>query len=1159
MGASARGRRKSWGYNLREEQHLKHGKLALLCGALCLSFGAAASASLYQKSNHQEVEAADSATLTSYYGSSFDWTAKGETLKTALFNKISSGTTVIGYSGLWTAYKTTDLDSDGKIWDIYSNYHYTPGTGQCGTYSVEGDCYNREHLIPQSVFSKSSPMVCDIHHIYPTDGKVNGMRSNYPHGYVASATYTSGNGSKLGTGDSTYGYTSTVFEPIDAYKGDVARAYFYFVTRYQGNISGYSYDSFAQNSYPSLATWAIKTYLKWAYDDPVSEKEINRNDRASTIQGNRNPYVDHPEAAARVWDPENTYGFFNTYGSASTVPTISVPSALSIDVGATGSAQASLSNMTGTVSYSSSATGVATVDSSGTVTGVSAGEATITASITYEGTTYTDTCTVTVSAVVPKITVGQSTLALTVGGSAGEVSFATANFDGTVSVTAVSGTPSTATVATNASSVTITPVAEGTSAVTLTASCGSQTAAATINVTVSAAVSSVTLSPASDGMPTGGYAAGTGSFTIASYSWTLSNFYATAATASGKLQVKASGYILNSAAFPNSVSSIVVTTTSTGSAPTITYGSTSSLGSTATSDSGSPCTYTLGSGATFIKILNGSSYSQWSSIQINFSTAAPKTLSSIAVATNPTKTSYTVGDTLDTTGIKVNGAYSDGSTADVTSSCTYSPTALSTVGTTTITVTCGSATTTFTVTVAAAATLQSIAVTTNPTKTSYYVGDAFDSTGLVVTGSYDNGSTSSISSGYTLSTPDMSSAGTKTITVTYQTFADTFDISVVAATATGIAVGTNPTTTSYSVGGTFDPTGLVINLVYDSGSTEATTSYSLSSPDMSTAGTKTITVTYTPNTSFTTTLDITVSDVPSAYTLVTDASSLVLGSNVIIAVAASDSKLAMSTTQDSSDRDDVAGITKDTNAGTATVTSASVCEFVLMKGLNDSSYSFYDPSANNGFIAASGSDTKTCLTEGALSAESTWSISVTSAGVATIKASSGTANILSYNSSSTFFRAYSSVQSGIAIYQRAATSSTIASEAKGWSRSYYATLTSLCTSTQQAASTPSSDLVAAWTTESGLFSSLTSSAENTLKGTTSSDSDVVAAKALYSFILNKYGTTSLSNFLAMTLSSNNSKSVEDGSDGEWAALTVALIASLALAGAVTIRKRKRPA
>ena len=228
----------------------------------------------------------------------------GAELKTALYN-IIKGHTVISYDALINAYKTTDQRVDGKIWDMYSNCSYTIGTKQCGTYKVECDCYNREHSFPQSWFAKSSPMVSDLFHIYPTDGKVNGMRSNYPFGTVASPTYISGNGSKLGP-CSFPGYSGTVFEPIDEYKGDFARTYYYMATRYENLIASWKSNGNADavlngTQYPCYDQWFINLLAVWNAADPVSEKEINRNNAAFAIQNNRNPYIDHPEYANLVW------------------------------------------------------------------------------------------------------------------------------------------------------------------------------------------------------------------------------------------------------------------------------------------------------------------------------------------------------------------------------------------------------------------------------------------------------------------------------------------------------------------------------------------------------------------------------------------------------------------------------------------------------------------------------------------------------------------------------------------------------------------------------------------------------------------------------------------------------------------------------------------
>lgn len=242
--------------------------------------------------------------LTSYY-SAADGKC-GATLKTALFNIITSHTN-IGYDGLWTAYQTTDKRSDGKLYDIYSNTtnYVIGGSAQGANYSKEGESYNREHIIPQSVFNEKSPMKADAHFVYPADGYINNMRSNYPFGTVGTVTTTSNNGySKLGSAASSLGYSGTVFEPNNEYKGDIARAILYFVTCYESELTSSewkTFDMFDKTSYPSLTTWATTLLLAWSAADPVSQKEIDRNDAVDALQGNRNPFVDYPGLEEYIW------------------------------------------------------------------------------------------------------------------------------------------------------------------------------------------------------------------------------------------------------------------------------------------------------------------------------------------------------------------------------------------------------------------------------------------------------------------------------------------------------------------------------------------------------------------------------------------------------------------------------------------------------------------------------------------------------------------------------------------------------------------------------------------------------------------------------------------------------------------------------------------
>ncbi|MDE5800249.1 MAG: endonuclease [Paramuribaculum sp.] len=253
----------------------------------------------------------------------------GQALLEALCSTISSHTTV-SYSGLWELYKTSDIDENGLIWDMYSTKRWNPGKEQCGNYSSIGDCYNREHSFPKSWFSDASPMVSDAFHIYPTDGKVNGQRGNNPFGECANGSYVASSGGvkALGRlGSSTFsGYTGTVFEPDDMYKGDFARSYFYMAACYNNKIASWSSPMLAGNSYPAFTTWAVNLLLKWTRMDEVSAKELNRQEVVYGKQNNRNPFIDYPELAEYIWG--NKVG--TPWHATNTVtPELSQPSDLS--------------------------------------------------------------------------------------------------------------------------------------------------------------------------------------------------------------------------------------------------------------------------------------------------------------------------------------------------------------------------------------------------------------------------------------------------------------------------------------------------------------------------------------------------------------------------------------------------------------------------------------------------------------------------------------------------------------------------------------------------------------------------------------------------------------------------------------------------------------
>ncbi len=244
---------------------------------------------------------------TGYYSQTNGLT--GFPLKTKLAEIVTNGHQDRNYN--WTVFATADRDkyyeNDNSVMDVYSEnptgtdpYNYTIVSDQCGNYNQEGVCYNREHSIPKSTFDDAAPMHNDYHHLLATDGYVNGRRGNWPFGEVGTTTWISKNGSKLGT-SKLNGYSGTVFEPINEFKGDFARIYFYFATRYENQIQSFNFDMYDGSKTKVFAEPFLNMLLRWHQQDPVSQKEIDRNNAVYNYQKNRNPYVDHPEYIAQIW------------------------------------------------------------------------------------------------------------------------------------------------------------------------------------------------------------------------------------------------------------------------------------------------------------------------------------------------------------------------------------------------------------------------------------------------------------------------------------------------------------------------------------------------------------------------------------------------------------------------------------------------------------------------------------------------------------------------------------------------------------------------------------------------------------------------------------------------------------------------------------------
>lgn len=235
-----------------------------------------------------------SAAIPAGYYAPLNGKAESE-LKTAIHNLVYNHTLISSYNNLPSYFQKTDVYPDGssRWWDMYSDIPlYAPNfTG-----------LNREHSFPKSWWggSTSTPAYTDLNHLYPSERAANMAKSNYPLGMVATETFNNGI-CKVGypvTGQG--GKAEKVFEPSPQYRGDFARTYFYMVCCYQNLTWKYTY-MVDNNVYPTLTPWAINLLLEWHRADPVSQKEIDRNEQVYRFQNNRNPFIDYPDLAEYLW------------------------------------------------------------------------------------------------------------------------------------------------------------------------------------------------------------------------------------------------------------------------------------------------------------------------------------------------------------------------------------------------------------------------------------------------------------------------------------------------------------------------------------------------------------------------------------------------------------------------------------------------------------------------------------------------------------------------------------------------------------------------------------------------------------------------------------------------------------------------------------------
>lgn len=252
------------------------------------------------------------ATIPDNYYSSVNYKSTPTEILNTLHNVISKDRTcpncnthnVIAYGSLENCYPLTDSRPDGKVWDMYSTCTFTFSQANCNQNNV-CDCWNKEHSIPQSWFGKATPMKSDLFHVIPTDARVNNFRGNDPMGETSSTAYIDNSSYALGhLGTSNFpGYSGKVYEPADEYKGDFARIYFYMCARYRDKSLNSSPGSAIFTPQPTdLTSYAVALFMKWHRQDPVSQKEIDRNNAIDiNYQHNRNPFVDYPYLAEYIW------------------------------------------------------------------------------------------------------------------------------------------------------------------------------------------------------------------------------------------------------------------------------------------------------------------------------------------------------------------------------------------------------------------------------------------------------------------------------------------------------------------------------------------------------------------------------------------------------------------------------------------------------------------------------------------------------------------------------------------------------------------------------------------------------------------------------------------------------------------------------------------
>ena len=286
------------------------------------------------------------------YYASINPSLSGPALAAQLTTLISNHTSLT-YAGLWAALATTDAGPGhggdcpaATVSDIYSAKCWTPVTEKCGNYKKEGDCWNREHSWPKSWWGGSTlPAYTDLYHLYPSDGYDNNKRANFALGNVDTSVapkWNTTNGSLLGSCVPSTGpaaaaipgsdvVPATCWAPNPVMKGELARTYLYMSVAYASTFTCCDTDATEADG-ATMKPWLLATILDWHDEYPVTPTEAARMEVVFGLQGNRNPFIDFPEWADRVFLPPQSH----SAGAGAVTPPLAPDVVMRLPAGAVG-------------------------------------------------------------------------------------------------------------------------------------------------------------------------------------------------------------------------------------------------------------------------------------------------------------------------------------------------------------------------------------------------------------------------------------------------------------------------------------------------------------------------------------------------------------------------------------------------------------------------------------------------------------------------------------------------------------------------------------------------------------------------------------------------------------------------------------------------------